>query len=151
VIAISAGDGGIRRWDLATGEPAGTPVDTDRQVRALAVTTIHGRPVILAGGDGGIRRWDLATGEPAGTPVDTDRQVRALAIAAIDRQPAIITGDDRGLFLHMPQRQDTDFRIELGFAANCLAVESPGDIIVGTFHGLFRLHTGLGQWLEAGK
>jgi hypothetical protein len=107
--------------------------------------------IAISAGDGGIRRWDLATGEPAGTPVDTDRQVRALAIAAIDRQPAIITGDDRGLFLHMPQRQDTDFRIELGFAANCLAVESPGDIIVGTFHGLFRLHTGLGQWLEAGK
>jgi hypothetical protein len=107
--------------------------------------------IAISGGEGGIRCWDLATGEPAGAPVDTDRQIRALAIAVMDHQAAIITGDDRGLFLHMPQRQETDFRIELGFAANCLAVEPQGDILVGTFHGLFRLHTGLGQWLEAGK
>jgi WD40 repeat protein len=145
-VILAGGDGGIRRWDLTTGGSLGDPIDTDRQVRALAVANLLDRPVILAGGDGGIRRWDLTTGRSVGDPIDTDRQVRALAVANLLDRPVIAAGDDRGLSVYGPAAH---IRIELGFTANCLALAPPADVIVGAFHGLFRIHTNRGHRTEA--
>src|SRR5688572_21170417 len=67
--AVSAGeDGTLRRWNLTTGEPDGTPVAVPGDgVTAVACTVLDGRPVAVTGAeDGTVRTWDLVTGSAAG-------------------------------------------------------------------------------------
>ena len=79
------------------GDPLGDPfTGHDSTVRAVAVTELDGRPVVITGSDDRtVRVWDLATGTPVSHPFTGHRDwVRAVAVTELDGRPVVITGSD---------------------------------------------------------
>ncbi len=71
LLASADGDGTVRLWDPATGQPVGTPLQADRPssgVNGVAFSP-DGKLLASADGDGTVRLWDPATGQPVGTPI----------------------------------------------------------------------------------
>ncbi|WP_262371272.1 caspase family protein [Streptomyces sp. WAC01526] len=68
------------------------------RVRAVACTSLGGRPVAVAGGDDGtVRVWDLAAGTAVGQPLTGhDGKVLAVACANLGKTPVAVTGGDDG-------------------------------------------------------
>ena len=68
LLATADGDGTVRLWNPATGQPIGAPLQPP------ALPTCHrvafspdGKLLASAGGDGTVRLWDPVTGQPAGS------------------------------------------------------------------------------------
>ncbi|SCE49771.1 WD domain-containing protein, G-beta repeat-containing protein, partial [Streptomyces sp. DvalAA-14] len=66
VAVTGGGDGTVRIWDLASGQPVGEPLTGHNgSARAVATVVLNGRMVVVTGGgvvDGTVRVWDLASG-----------------------------------------------------------------------------------------
>jgi len=95
LLASAGGDGTVRLWNSATGQPVGTPLHaSDRAVAAVAFSR-NGRLLASAGADGTIRLWNPATRRPVGTPLHaSDRNgVRAVAFSPDGRLLASAGGD----------------------------------------------------------
>ncbi|MFI6079368.1 WD40 repeat domain-containing protein [Actinoplanes sp. NPDC051343] len=76
ILVAGSGRGTIGRWDVATGEPLGSPLaGHEGAVTAVAAfRTADGRAMIVSGGaDRTVRRWDAESGEPLGPPLDGHR------------------------------------------------------------------------------
>ena len=69
LLASADGDGTVRLWNPATGQPAGAPLPavTGGGVNGVAFSP-DGKLLASAGGDGTVRLWDPATGQPVGGP-----------------------------------------------------------------------------------
>lgn len=94
-VAVSAGPGGLRMSDLATGAEVGDPIDLDWST-TVAVAMLDGRPVAVthdALTNPSVPMWDLtaaplAAGRPLG---HQGTVVRALAGAVVDGRPVVVT------------------------------------------------------------
>jgi WD40 repeat protein len=109
-VVVSGGafrDGSVRVWDLEKGTLVGKPMRGHDWVRALAVSEVKGRPVVVCGGyEPGpngrqtIRLWDLATGAPVGNPLklEYNEGITCLATGKLDGRPILVSGqhDRRG-------------------------------------------------------
>lgn len=86
--------GGIRRWDVETGEPVGEPFgDHAGAVRAMAAgPPIDGTPTLVTGGDDGtVRRWDAETGQQLGPPLRSGGgAVWGMTVARLPSGPPIV-------------------------------------------------------------
>ena len=87
VVAGAGYDGLVYRWDAATGERIGEPLERHRAILKSIVTAVSaGRAPMFISGDenGGILRWDAVTGAPIGEPlwVPVD-DARHLAVARL--------------------------------------------------------------------
>ncbi len=98
VVVSGGGDGTVRRWDLATGQQIGEPIQHPWQVSAVAVCMVDELSVVVAA-DGFpssrylVRCWNLATGELMGEPlVGHTSVVCAVATAIIDGRVAVVSG-----------------------------------------------------------
>jgi len=72
VVAGAGYDGLVYRWDAATGERIGEPLDRHHAILKSITTAISagGAPMFISGDEnGGILRWDAATGAPIGEPL----------------------------------------------------------------------------------
>jgi WD40 repeat protein/transcriptional regulator with XRE-family HTH domain len=73
LLASASGDGYVRLWDPATGQPVGSPLHAspgqNGGVRGVAFSP-DGKLLASASGDGYVRLWDPVTGRPAGHPID---------------------------------------------------------------------------------
>ncbi|AMV44289.1 caspase family protein [Paraburkholderia caribensis] len=78
------------RWSRVT--PHRTVV-TKTPVRAVALSALDGRPVIVAGGDDAlVRVWDLASGAPLGEPLRGDKYwVNAMAVGTLDGRTVVVS------------------------------------------------------------
>ncbi|MGE3287840.1 MAG: protein kinase, partial [Pseudonocardia sp.] len=88
-------DGSLRRWNLATQEPVGQPIQvSDGPAGGLAVTDLDGRPVAVTGAyDNTVREWDLATGAPLTPPLTGHTgAIQDVAVADLDGRPVAVTG-----------------------------------------------------------
>lgn len=85
----------MRRWDFATGEPIGDPINGHADtVRVIACSQLADRRIIVTGSDDqSIRVWDLATGEPIGREYRHNSPVRALACTRLHGRPVVAAGD----------------------------------------------------------
>jgi WD40 repeat protein len=74
LLASADGNGSVRLWDTATGQPAGQPLQTGSGnhggVSSLAFSP-SGKLLASDYGDGTIQLWVTATGQPAGQPLHT--------------------------------------------------------------------------------
>ena len=95
VVISGGGDGTVRVWDLATGDPVGVPFagHTEAVVPRWRCAELEGRPVIIVGvDDETVRVWDLATGALIGTPPAMTGTVLAVAVGELEGRPVIISG-----------------------------------------------------------
>src|SRR2546427_38075 len=67
LLATAGGDGTVRLWNPATGQPVGAPLPAGTGpgggVTAVAFSR-DGKLLATAGGDGTVRLWNPATGQP---------------------------------------------------------------------------------------
>ncbi|MHA6764855.1 hypothetical protein [Streptacidiphilus sp. PAMC 29251] len=70
-------------WDLTTGQSLGEPLTGhDGSVRAVATTTLNGRPVASTGSDDGtVRLWDLTTRQQIGREFAFPHRPSSLAVS----------------------------------------------------------------------
>ncbi|HLK76936.1 MAG TPA: helix-turn-helix domain-containing protein [Streptosporangiaceae bacterium] len=71
LLASAGGDGMVRLWNLATGQPVGGPLRAASAKYGVngVVFSPDGKLLASAGGDGTVLLWNLATGQPAGRPL----------------------------------------------------------------------------------
>ena len=98
LLASADGDGTVRLWNPATGQPVGTPLQTGSGpaggVQAVAFSPSGGL-LASADGDGTVRLWNPATGQPVGTPLHASARngVRAVAFSPSGGLLASADGD----------------------------------------------------------
>ena len=66
-----SGDGTVRLWDAATGQPRGAPMKHDGAVNGALFDQAQAR-ILSWSDDGTVRLWDAATGQPRGAPMKHD-------------------------------------------------------------------------------
>ena len=75
LLASADGDGTVRLWDPATGQPVGSPLPADTGhsdgVNGVAFSP-DGKLLASADDDGTVRLWNPATGQPVGAPLHAD-------------------------------------------------------------------------------
>ena len=64
LLASAYGDGTVRLWNPATGQPVGSPMQTGSRVNGVAFSP-DGK-LASAGAGGIVRVWNTVTGQPAG-------------------------------------------------------------------------------------
>jgi WD40 repeat protein len=72
LLASADGDGTVRLWKTATGQPVGAPLQTGSawQAGVYGVAFSHdGKLLASGGGDGIVWLWNPATGRPVGAPL----------------------------------------------------------------------------------
>jgi WD40 repeat protein len=95
VAVTGGGDGTVRCWDAATGQPLGPPATGHGgAVTAVVLGAVAGSPVVVSGGaDGTVRRWDAARLTPVGDPIAGHAgPVTALACLSVDSHPTVVSG-----------------------------------------------------------
>ena len=75
LLASADGDGTVRLWNPATGQPVGPPLHADTGpnggVNGVAFSP-DGKLLASADADGTVRLWNPATGQPVGPPLPAD-------------------------------------------------------------------------------
>ena len=109
VVVSGGGDGTVRVWDLATGNPVGGPfTGHDGPVKCLAAAELEGRPVVVSGdADGTVWVWDLASRASAAEAAWPSGGVNSIILtvstrrikAAVSPFGTIICAADRAVFM----------------------------------------------------
>ncbi len=105
VLVAAAADGGIRTWDLMTGEEVRPPIPG--RAIAVRIATLDRRTVVVARNrDATLSVHDLATGAPVGTAVGPPAPVGSsvlsglvqagLVLAELDGTPVAVTPQETG-------------------------------------------------------
>lgn len=68
-IASAGADCTIRRWDVGSALPIGTPMTGHRNFPRCVAYSPDSRGIVSGGDDGTVRLWDARTGEPVGGPL----------------------------------------------------------------------------------
>ena len=79
LLASAGGDGTVRLWNPATGQPVGAPLPAGAGPSGVygVAFSPDGKLLASAGGDGTVRLWNPATGQPVGAPLQTGSGTRA--------------------------------------------------------------------------
>ena len=97
LLASGDGDGTVRLWNPATGQPVRAPLQTgtgpNGGVYGVAFSP-NGKLLATGQGDGTVRLWNPATGQPVGVPVQTGaKSVFAVAFSPDGELLASADGD----------------------------------------------------------
>ena len=69
-VVTGTGDGTVRVWDIASGQPVGGPMTGDKNGLASVAFSPDGQRVASGGAtDGAVRVWDVASGQQIGPPL----------------------------------------------------------------------------------
>ncbi len=93
-IALTAGGGVARLWNLDTGQPRRTLPTADGSIY-VATFSPDGRSIATGGEDNMVRVWDAETGNPIGLPLEHRGSVVALAYSSDSR--SLVTGSNDGI------------------------------------------------------
>ena len=93
VLMTGCAGGGVRFWDVRSGQPLGQPAQLPADVRAVALSP-GGRIGLSGCDDGTARLWDVGTGHAVGQPMVHAAEVRAVAFGTDGRR--VLTGSDDG-------------------------------------------------------
>ena len=89
-LSSGGGEGTVRRWEVATGNPIGEPIALNAYVSIVAFNADGTR---LAGAEGSrIRLWDLPSGRVIGEPLTGPATVDSLAFQSRRRQAGLRRG-----------------------------------------------------------
>lgn len=133
-------DGAARRWDVATGQLIGKPLQhADEAGYYTLAMSPDARTLVTSGKDLRAVRWDLETGEAIGTPLIHKSPVHMIAFLRDGRR--VVTGTrDGGLRVW---DTSTDLVTDLppqGSSVTGLAISPDGhSMVTGTAGGLVRI------------
>ena len=99
LLASADGDGTVRLWDPATGQPVGTPLHavTGPYAEVYGVAFSPGGKLLAsADSDGTVRLWDPATGQPVSRPLPADLNDWVNAVAFSPDGKLLASADDDG-------------------------------------------------------
>jgi WD40 repeat protein/transcriptional regulator with XRE-family HTH domain len=87
--AAGGGDGIVRLWNLATGQPVGAPIQTGS---ALAQVAFSPRGMLLASAeaDGTVQLWNPVAGLPADAPIQTGSGPNGVSAVAFSRDGKLL-------------------------------------------------------------
>ena len=91
-MASAGADGTVRLWNLATGQPSGSPLQAGSAVHGVAFSP-DGKLVASGQADGTVRAWDPATGRSAGAPLQAGSAVNGVAFSPDGKQLASAGAD----------------------------------------------------------
>lgn len=135
ILLVGCDDGAVRMWDATTGDRFGTPLRSERAIRAVAACGVNGSVCVVGAGDGAlVRIWDpVSGGEP--DLVDTRQPgiVRAVAAFTRDGRLCIATAADGDHEIAIWDRA--------GDRVATLAGQGPYRSLVATADGA-RIHAG---------
>lgn len=143
---ICGGQAGIHIMELATGRLMAGPLQPGSLCRALAVTELNGRAVVVSGGETGLGFWDIADGSPI-APAASTEEISAITVMTLGDQRVAVCGDSRGITLWSLAGQGELARIDLGFAVSGVSDIGSGALAVSALHGIYRLNVRVdGEW-----
>jgi eukaryotic-like serine/threonine-protein kinase len=93
VLLAGCAGGGVRFWDMLSGQPLGQPASLSADIRVVALSP-DGRIGLAGSDDGTARLWEVATGRAVGQPLVHEAEVRAAAFSPDGR--LVLTGSDDG-------------------------------------------------------
>jgi WD40 repeat protein len=93
-IVSGGGDGSVRQWDAAKGQPIGAPLEGHKVGVASVAYSPDGRRIVSGGGDGTVRQWDAASGQPIGAPLAGHKGGVASVAYSPDGQRIVSGGGD---------------------------------------------------------
>ena len=100
LLAAAYGDGYVRLWNPATGQPVGAALPADPGGSALGGVAFspHGKLLATGDSDGYVRLWDPATGQPVGArlPADTGPRAGVVGLAFSPDGRLLATADNDG-------------------------------------------------------
>jgi WD40 repeat protein len=93
-MAVSGTRATIRAWDLLGAVETLPPHTASPDITAIAVSSLHGRPVVVCSSwRGGTRVWDLVTGQPAGFQmIQEPKYVHSMAVGDLMGRPVVVFG-----------------------------------------------------------
>ncbi len=80
LLACGYGDGTIRLWDPASGQPSGSALQAGSAVNGVAFS-LDGKLLASADANGAVRVWNLASGQPSGSPLQAGSAVNGVAFS----------------------------------------------------------------------
>jgi hypothetical protein len=112
-----------------------------RQIDAVAIAVVDGRPVVFGGGgaEPDVRCWTMAAGVPVPLTHMTSHPVRSLTVTTAGNRPTLVVGDDRGVSILSLRPDRRVRRVRLGFGATAVAAESPSSLLIGSRRGLYHV------------
>ncbi len=99
LLLTGAEDGRVQRWDAATGQPLGSPLEHTMagwSHHRQAVFGPRGDIILTASFDGSARLWDAASGRPVGPPLHGPAKARVIAAALAADGTTVVTADRDG-------------------------------------------------------
>ena len=100
LLASADGDGTVRLWNPATGQPVGAPLQPPSPAPGGGVTGVafspDGKLLATADADGTVRLWNPATGQPVGAPLPADARRRVNGVAFSPDGKLLASADSDG-------------------------------------------------------
>ena len=149
LLASAGGDGTVRLWDPATGQPVGKTLQTSVGPfggHGAVAFSPDGKLLAISSGDGTVRLWDPATGRPDDAPHQTGAiyGVRAVAFSPNGKLLASGEGDGTVREWNPATRRPVGAPIQTGSspadAVSVLAFHPDGKLLAGgSGNGTVRL------------
>jgi WD40 repeat protein len=97
IVVTGGWDKTIRLWDIATGNPIGSPIQVRKKVRSMAVCATADDLVVIVASKKSMRAWSVRSGKQIGNPLKGHtRRINFVAATSLNDNAVVISGSQDG-------------------------------------------------------